>query len=90
MCITFIDYSAAFDSIGHKFLDESLAAAGASRKTRAMFRAIYTAAEGITRVHGLNANTIYSETFKVRRGVIQGDNITDLFYSSDGIDLSSP
>ena len=70
ICITYIDYSAAFDSISHKFLDRSLANAGASRKTRAMFRAIYAAAEGTARVNGLQGNHIYSATFKVRRGVI--------------------
>ena len=31
----------------HKFLDKSLAKAGASRKTRAMFRAIYAAVNGV-------------------------------------------
>ena len=38
LLVTFIDYSAAFDTVSHKFLDESLAKAKASRKTRAMFR----------------------------------------------------
>ena len=80
VCLTFIDYSAAFDSVSHKFLDRSLAKAGASRKTRAMFRAIYAAASGIARVRGLNGQTIYSESFKVRRGVIQGDIISPIFF----------
>ena len=35
--ITYIDYTAAFDSISHKFLDKTLATAGASRKSRAIF-----------------------------------------------------
>ena len=61
ICVTYIDYSAAFDSISHKFVDRRLAAAGASRKTRAMFRAIYAAAEGMARVNGLNGKTMYSE-----------------------------
>ena len=80
ICITFIDYSAAFDSISHKFLDKILAAAGASRKTRAIFRAIYQAAEGTARVRGLNGLTIYSKAFKVRRGVIQGDVMSPIFF----------
>merc|ERR1712025_1162161 len=58
--VTFIDYSAAFDSISHKFLDRSLANAGASRKTRTLFRAIYAAAEGTARVRGLQGNKVYS------------------------------
>jgi hypothetical protein len=41
--VTFIDYSAAFDSISHKFLDRALKEAGASAKSRALFRAIYRA-----------------------------------------------
>ena len=50
MCLTFIDYSDSFDSVSHKFLDRSLAKVGASRKTREMFRTIYAAARGMTRV----------------------------------------
>ena len=50
--ITFIDFKAAFDSVSHKFIDAVLARAGASRKTRAMFRAIYEAAKGMVRVNG--------------------------------------
>ena len=34
--VTFIDYTAAFDSISHKFMDSTLANAGASRKSRAI------------------------------------------------------
>ena len=78
--VTFIDYSVAFDSISHKFLDLSLKNAGASRKTRAIFRAIYAAAEGTARVKGLNGNHVYSASFKVRRGVIQGDIISPIFF----------
>ena len=54
--------------------------AGASRKTRAMFRAIYAAAEGTARVRGLQGNVVYSTAFKVRRGVIQGDIISPIFF----------
>ena len=78
--VTYIDYSAAFDTVSHKFLDTCLKNAGASRKTRAMFRAIYKAAEGTARVRGLDGKHIYSATFKVRRGVVQGDIISPIFF----------
>ena len=48
--ITFIDYVAAFDSVAHRFLDEALRQAGASAKTRAMFRAVYSKAAAVVRV----------------------------------------
>ena len=35
--VTYIDYSAAFDSVSHKFLDRALKVAGASNKSRALF-----------------------------------------------------
>ena len=52
--VTFIDFKAAFDSVSHKYLDSALAKAGASRKSRAIFRAIYRAASGTARVNGTN------------------------------------
>ena len=50
--VTFIDFAAAFDSVSHRYLDHALGEAQASRKTRAMFRAIYAAAQGAARVKG--------------------------------------
>ena len=77
--VTFIDYSAAFDSVSHKFLDEALHAAGASNKTRAMFRAIYRAATARTAVQGTDGKTVFSDVFPINRGVVQGD-ITSPWY----------
>lgn len=48
--LTFIDYSAAFDTIGHKFLDATLGDAKATPKTRSIFRAIYSSATARTKV----------------------------------------
>ena len=48
--ITFIDYTVAFDSISHKFLDKTLKEEGESNKCREVFRAIYKAASGVERV----------------------------------------
>ena len=79
-CVTFIDYTAAFDSVSHKYLDYALQRAGASRKTRAMFRAIYRSAAGTARVNGLDGKKLFSKTFKVSRGVIQGDIISPIFF----------
>ena len=71
--ITFIDYRAAFDTISHRFLDESLTAAGALPKIRPMVKAIYAEATVMVRLRLPSGDTLCSEPFPVRRGVIQGD-----------------
>ena len=78
--VTYIDFSAAFDTISHKFMDSTLAKAGASRKSRAIFRAIYAAASGIARVNGTDGKYVYSGPFNVGRGVIQGDIISPVLF----------
>ena len=78
--VTYIDYTAAFDSVSHKFMDATLAKAGASAKSRAIFRAIYEAATGMARVKGIDGQTIYSEVFNVGRGVIQGDIMSPILF----------
>ena len=52
--ITYIDFTAAFDSVSYRFLDVALEKAHASRKTRAMFRAIYEAVVDTTRIRGVD------------------------------------
>ena len=69
-----------FDSISHKFLDRTLAAAKASRKSRVIFRAIYKVATDIVRVRGTDGKYVYSGSFQVRRGVIQGDIISPILF----------
>ena len=78
--VTFIDFAGAFDSVSHKFLDEALWKAGASRKSHALFRSIYKAASGTARVLGLNGKNTYSHTFNIERGVIQGDIMSPIFF----------
>ena len=78
--VTFIDYKAAFDSVSHKFLDEALQAAGASAKTRSLFRAIYNAASATTRVESTDGTTIMSKPFDINRGVIQGDMTSPIYF----------
>ena len=78
--VTYIDYTAAFDSISHKFMDSTLGAAGASRKSRAMFRAIYNVAAGVARARSTDGKYAFSGSFNIRRGVIQGDIISPVLF----------
>ena len=80
LCLTFVDYSAAFDTVSHKFIDRALAEANVSIKTRRMFRAIYAVASAMTRVQGVDGKTVYSESFPIRRGVIQGDITSPIYF----------
>ena len=76
----FLGYKAAFDSVSHLFLDESLGVAGASDKTRAMFRTVYGKANAVVRVRKGNGEEVFSESFDVRRGVVQGDIFSPLCF----------
>ena len=86
MFVSFIDYSAAFDSVSHKFIDEALAEANAKDKTRAMFRAIYKSASARTEVEGIDGKAECSARFPVNRGVVQGD-ITSPWYFIIALEL---
>ena len=78
--VTYIDVAAAFDSESHKFPDAALKKAGAKRKTRAMLRAIYAAAQGAAQIRGENGEIKMSHTFPVCRGVIQDDIISPILF----------
>eukprot|EP01050_Picozoa_sp_SAG11_P008248 SAG11_NODE_718_length_7584_cov_10.771009_2_plen_464_part_00 len=78
--IVFIDFVAAFDSVSHKLLDEALATAGASSKSRAIFRAIYSRAAAAVRVRDRSGEEVISPSFMVRRGVVQGDICSSFGY----------
>ena len=52
LAVVFVDYSAAFDSVSHKFVDTALKEAGVSAKVRAIVRSIYKSASAFTSVKG--------------------------------------
>ena len=78
--VTYIDFAAAFDSVSHRYLDAALRKAKATRKTRALFRVIYTAAQGAARVQGVDGKTAMSKHFDICRGVIQGDIMSPVLF----------
>ena len=80
LCVTFIDYSAAFDTVSHKFLEKALHRAGASAKTRALFKAIYSKANARTAVSDIDGGTVFSNSFQIRRGVVQGDITSPVYF----------
>ena len=71
--ITFIDYTAAFDTVSHAFLDKALSSAGASLKLRRVIQTIYSAASGCVRIRTPGGQEEISPTFNIARGVLQGD-----------------
>ena len=71
--ITFIDYSAAFDTESHLFLDEALRSAGISIKIRRMIQCIYRVAKGCVRISKADGTFEYFNIFDISRGVLQGD-----------------
>ena len=75
-----LDYKAAFDTVSHKYIDRALAEAGATNKTRAIFRSIYRAATARTEVEGIDGKKVLSDTFPIRRGVVQGDITSPLYF----------
>ena len=80
IAITFIDYTAAFDSVSHRFIDTALKEAKVSVKIRAMFRAIYQAASAYTTVSSADGKQVKSNTFTICRGVVQGDITSPLYF----------
>ena len=76
----FIDYKAAFDSVSHKCIDVALEEAGASNKIRAIYRAIYKEAAAFTSVPSHDGKKVSSDTFGIRRGVLQGDITSPVFF----------
>ena len=80
LILIFLDFQAAFDTVSHKFLDEALSSAGASRKTRAIFRDIYVKATARVKIRAPDGRTLLSDSFSVDRGVVQGDIFSPLCF----------
>ena len=45
-----------------------------------MFRAIYKAATAVVKVSGVNGQTSYSDPFSIKRGVLQGDITSPVYF----------
>ena len=71
--VTFIDYSAAFDTESQLFLDEALSTANVSIKIRRVIQSIFSAAYGYVRISNPYGTYKLSEPFDISRGVLQGD-----------------
>ena len=71
--ITYIDFSAAFDSIKHSYLLESLKLYEVPLKYCRMIRAIYNHATVKVRVQQPGGAQKFSRSVSIKRGVIQGD-----------------
>ena len=71
--VTFIDYSAAFDTESQLFLDEALQPANVPIKLRRITQSFFKAATGCVRINKPNGEQATSEAFNISRGVLQGD-----------------
>ena len=71
--VTFIDYSAAFDTESQLFLDSALAEAGVNSKDRRIVQAIFAAATGVMRIRQQDGGVEMSEPFNIERGMLQGN-----------------
>ena len=71
--ITFVDYTAAFDTESQLFLDKALRNANVSVKLRRVIQSIFSAASGCVRVRNPDGSVEDSEPFDISRGVLQGD-----------------
>ena len=80
IAVTFVDYTAAFDTVSHKFLDKALKEAGVPIKMHTMFRAAYQSATAFTTTTGAGGVEVKSGTFPIRRGVLQGDITSPLYF----------
>ena len=70
---SYIDFTAAFDTISHTFLLETLVEYGVPMKYIRLVKAIYENASVRVRLLEPSGQKAYSRSIPIRRGVIQGD-----------------
>ena len=73
----------AHDTISHRFLNESLTAAGVQPEIRRIVKAIYAEATGMVRLRLPSGETLCSEPFPVRRAVIHGDIFSPQWFTHE-------
>ena len=78
--VTFIDYSAAFDTESQLFLDNALAETGVSSKVWCIVQAIFAAATGVVRIRQQYVGVEMSEPFNIEGGVLQGDILSPVCF----------
>ena len=71
--LTYIDFTAAFDSILHSYLLNALKSYGVPLKYCRLVKAIYESAQVRVRIQEKSGAKSYSRNISIRRGVIQGD-----------------
>ena len=67
MHLTFIDYTAAFDTESQMFLDQALAEAGVCAKVRRIVQAIFAAATEVVRLRHPDGTITLSEPLDVAK-----------------------
>ena len=71
--ITYIDFSAAFDSISHSYLLKALDQYEVPKKYCRLVKAIYQKAAVRVKMQEPNGKKVFSRSVSIKRGVIQGD-----------------
>ena len=71
--ITYIDFTAAFDSILHSYLHNAIKSYGVPLMYCRLVRAIYDSAKVRVRIQEKNGKRMYSRNVDIRRSIIQGD-----------------
>merc|ERR1712048_1308817 len=70
--ITYIDFTAAFDSILHSYLLNALREYGVPMKYCRLVQAIYNSAKVRVKIQEVSRSKKYSRPVSIKRGVIQG------------------